>query len=562
MSEGIVIWGNDLVVGGCVTRHSGVSVSTHPFTYQGAALKGLEHPAVTAFGATTIIVLTLLAPLVSPLHHELYHFYGPPSALIVPVLLNFTGVWIVLALLLAGGFRFRWLDVCLWGILGVFLPWMLMQDCFSLARGHMSRPANTVFLALLFVAAALLLAMRSRALPLLRHGRQFATVMLGFAALNGALILAQILWSGWQARRLDTPRPLHQPLHQPLTASANHSRILWIVLDELSYRQIYEHRYPGLKLPAFDRLASGATVFTRTVPAGYWTDIVLPSLMTGQPLDKVGAPAAGLPLLVRNASTGAWQPFAPRQTVFQDALNAGYGTAVAGWWNPYCRILSEVLDQCFWASHSELRGGMYSSQSALSNTESPVLNVLKMMPWHSSPQDSTYFHQLDYWELVAAGDKLLKDRSATFVLLHMPIPHMPGIYNRRTASFATSNPNYLDNLALCDEYLGHVRKELEDNGTWDSTTLVLMGDHSWRISRGVGLSPEERTATDGGQFDDRPAYIVKLAHQNTPARIDTQFAALRTRDLFDNLLTGRISTSRQLASWAQQGEQQRTPQGN
>jgi hypothetical protein len=93
-----------------------------------------------------------------------------------------------------------------------------------------------------------------------------------------------------------------------------------------------------------------------------------------------------------------------------------------------------------------------------------------------------------------------------------------------------------------------------------------MGDHSWRISKGAGLSPEEWAATDGGQFDDRPAYIVKLAHQNTPARIDTQFAALRTRDLFDNLLTGRISTSRQLASWAQQGEQQgeqqRTPQGN
>jgi hypothetical protein len=190
--------------------------------------------------------------------------------------------------------------------------------------------------------------MRSRALTVLRHGRQFASVMLGFAALNGVLILAQILWSGWQSRRLDTPRPLHQPA----IASVNHSRILWIVLDELSYRQIYEHRYPGLKLPAFDRLAAVSTVFTRTVPAGYFTDIVLPSLMTGQHLDNVGAPAAGFPLLVRNASNGAWQPFAPHQTVFQDALNAGYGTAVAGWWNPYCRILSEVLDQCFWNGHS------------------------------------------------------------------------------------------------------------------------------------------------------------------------------------------------------------------
>ena len=511
-------------------------------------MKGLEHPAVTAFGAATIIVLTLLAPLASPLHHELYHFYGPPSALFVPVLLNFAGTWLVLALLLAGGVRFRWLNVCLWCILGVFLPWMLMQDWFSLTHGPMSRPANAVFLALSLVAVAILLTMRSRALPLLRHGRQFATVMLGFAALNGALILAQILWSGWQSRHLDTPRPLHHAAVAP----ANHGRILWIVLDELSYRQIYEHRYPGLNLPAFDRLAAVSTVFTHTVPAGYFTDIVLPSLMTGQHLDNVGAPAAGLPLLVRDASTRAWQPFAAHQTVFQDALSAGYGTGVAGWWNPYCRILSEVLDHCFWTSHSELRGGMYSSRSLISNTESPVLNLLQRMPWYNSPPDSTYFHELDYWELVAAGDKLLEDRSATFLLLHMPIPHGPGIYNRQTASFATSNPSYLDNLALSDDYLGHVRKELEENGTWDSTTLVLMGDHSWRITRWANLTPEERATSDGGQFDDRPAYIVKLAHQNTPARIDTRFAALRTRDLFDNLLTGRIITSQQLADWAQQ----------
>jgi hypothetical protein len=204
---------------------------------------------------------------------------------------------------------------------------------------------------------------------------------------------------------------------------------------------------------------------------------------------------------------------------------------------------------------------MYSSQSVISNAESPVLNVLEMMPWHSPPPDSPYFHQLDYWELLAAGDKLLNDRSATFLLLHMPIPHGPGIYNRRAASFATSNTSYLDNLALCDDYLAHVRKELEDNGTWDTTTLVLMGDHSWRISGPDGLTPEERAATDNGHFDDRPAYIVKLAHQNTPARIDTEFAALRTRNLFDNLLTGRITTSQQLAKWTQDGTQE-TQQGN
>jgi hypothetical protein len=41
------------------------------------------------------------------------------------------------------------------------------------------------------------------------------------------------------------------------------------------------------------------------------------------------------------------------------------------------------------------------------------------------PQDphatEVRLHQLDYQELVAAGDELLRDPSADFVLLHMPI---------------------------------------------------------------------------------------------------------------------------------------------
>ena len=100
---------------------------------------------ITAFGATTIIVPPRRHPLSRRGTMSFTIFHGPPSALILPVFLNFAGVWIVLALLLTGGIGFRWLDVGLWGILGVFLPWMLMQDFFSLARGSIYRPASAVF---------------------------------------------------------------------------------------------------------------------------------------------------------------------------------------------------------------------------------------------------------------------------------------------------------------------------------------------------------------------------------------------------------------------------------
>ncbi|MBB5315982.1 arylsulfatase A-like enzyme [Edaphobacter lichenicola] len=175
-----------------------------------------------------------------------------------------------------------------------------------------------------------------------------------------------------------------------------------------------------------------------------------------------------------------------------------------------------------------------------------------------APQEATStevsFHQQDYQELIAAGDILLREPSANFVLLHMPIPHPGGIYNRHTGSFAVSHPTYIDNLALCDVYLAHVRHELEENGTWNNSALVIMGDHSWRVHMGWGKSrewtEEERIASDNVTFDDRPAYIVKLPGQTTPAHIDEPFESIRTRELFDKLLTGQIETPEQLSAWA------------
>jgi hypothetical protein len=531
-------------------------------------VKLLEHPATTAFGATTILLLILLVPLASPTHEELYHLSGPVSSILLPVLLNFIGIWLLLALLFHWGRRLHWLDAGLWSILGVVLPWRLLQTWFSLREGLMPHDANLGFAALLVPASAVF-ALHSRIpMRLLQSVRRFFVTLLGFSALSGLLLLAETLGIAWQARHLNAPRPLHLATASAIPA-AQHGRILWIVFDELSYRQVYEHRYPGLKLPAFDQLANEATDFTHTIPAGIYTSIVLSSLITGLPLDGVHSPAAGWPISVHNTSIQEWQQLDPHNTVFQDALNASYSTAVAGWYIPYCRILPEVLDRCFWTNHMVLPGRMFPGQSVAWNSEQPVLRHLAafvvrthLTPPHNAMSNEIVFHQQDYNELLVAGDKLLDSPSVNFLLLHMPIPHPNGMYNRHTESFITEHPSYLDNLALCDLYLAHVRQKLERLGAWDDTTLVLMGDHSWRSqllwARFPAWTPEEQIASDGGKFDDRPAYIVKLPHQTTPTHIEFPFAALRTRELFDNLLTGRITTPLQLAKWAQQASKTAT----
>ncbi|WP_433977808.1 sulfatase-like hydrolase/transferase [Tunturiibacter empetritectus] len=400
----------------------------------------------------------------------------------------------------------------------------------------------------------------SRVQPILGRTMRVAVTMFGFVALSGVVIIGQGVLFSWQARHLNSLRPLHQRAEGRLSSDRS-TRLIWIVLDELSYRQVYEHPYQGLKLPAFTELASTATVFTHVVPSGLYTEQVLPSLMTGRQYDDVRTSVAGWPLEVHDRSSRTWGTLDPHKTIFQDALDAGYSTAIAGWYNPYCRILPEVLDSCFWTNHIDLPGAMYPAQSIGWNSYQPIVRHfvnLARMARLLAPQEATStevsFHQQDYQELIAAGDILLREPSANFVLLHMPIPHPGGIYNRHTGSFAVSHPTYIDNLALCDVYLAHVRHELEENGTWNNSALVIMGDHSWRVHMGWGKSrewtEEERIASDNVTFDDRPAYIVKLPGQTTPAHIDEPFESIRTRELFDKLLTGQIETPEQLSAWA------------
>jgi hypothetical protein len=151
---------------------------------------------------------------------------------------------------------------------------------------------------------------------------------------------------------------------------------------------------------------------------------------------------------------------------------------------------------------------------------------------------------------------MLEDPSLNFLLLHMPFPHPGGVYERRTAAFTTFGASYLDNLVLADHYLAHVRQLLTARGEWDSDTIVIMGDHSWRTSlvwnATAYWTAEDQAASHGGEFDPRPAYIVKLPNQTAPERIDRPFAAVYTRALLDGIFSGNIGTPADLAAFAAQ----------
>jgi hypothetical protein len=534
---------------------------------------GLLRLFLAALGFSTIALFWLLKPGVDSSQRAYYHWHHHPANLALSCAIDLLTLTAILALLLFACHRSGKLRVALWAGLLSFLPWVVFANVIAVLQTTMvvapKRKQSFVlfFGALLFTSALTSLWRPSWSSRFEKVIAPAATILV-FAGIFGCFLLSKLAWYGYQAGHLAGKLPLH---HQQTAAIVQPHRIFWIVLDELSYDQVYDHRFPGLRLPAFDELAKQSTLFTQVKPPDYYTQIIMPGLLSGKAWDDIRTPIGG-PLWVDRS--GSWTRFDPHDSVFQDALNQGYSTAVAGWYNPYCRIASSVLDQCFTAFSDTIANNMVTSSTVLANAISPLYTMesifLTPLPYnvqvaiqkHSQfPGASMHvasLHIKDYQALDAESTRLIRDRSAGFVLLHLPVPHPYGIFNRVTGKFDsnTSRPesSYIDNLALADKCLARLRQALEETGQWDSSTIAVMGDHGWRAGMWQvqqKLTPEEVAASNGGHYEHRPVYLVKLPGQTVGVRIDTTFPAVATRKLFDGILSHAIETPEQLASWAQ-----------
>ncbi|MGI4827513.1 MAG: sulfatase-like hydrolase/transferase [Janthinobacterium lividum] len=512
-----------------------------------------------AFALANLYLLFLTGPLVSPQHQLIFHLPGSAMALFVPVIIDLLVLWLMLAILLFWAQRHPRAEVLVWATLLFPLPWVLLETVASFA----GQPANRGLLwlsAFIFVGGWLLVAFRGReALPAFRRLRRAVATVLSFVAISGAVILLQLLWLGWKAR------DLNRPFQQRVASAGARSdgvgqpagpRVVWIILDELSYAQVYGHRFAGLALPNFDRLASEATVFREVKPAAQYTRIAMPSLLTGKSVNATAPTSDGQNLMLHLRGQKGWQPLQPQDTVFGDAVRAGLPTAVAGWYEPYCRILPRMLDECFWTYSDNMPGGLSGEASIATNAVAPLRETAGEILAHSGTADDAADvrrHEADYHGLSRAGDQLLESQKTGLLVLHMPIPHPWGFYDRHTNTFPGHRTSYLDNLALADTYLGHVRAVLEANGGWDNTDVLIMGDHGWRthaVWRQSGFwTAEEAAASHGDAAEDPPAVILKLHAQHEPARIGSPFDAVRTRTLIDALLVRQIATAAELQQW-------------
>lgn len=289
-------------------------------------------------------------------------------------------------------------------------------------------------------------------------------------------------------------------------------------------------------MPTFDRFKNKSVVFSDLKPVGYNTDLVIPSLLLGKPFNKITSGLDGQPMF-QLAGSEQWQTFDAHATIFADAKRLGWTTGVVGWFNPYCRILAGTLDYCFWRmGDGELKGPV-STKSPLENAISPIQNT--MWDLEGKPDFTERVHGADLAAIMPAATALIRDQSIRFVFIHLPVPHPPGIYDRKTGALRDGG-TYIDNLALSDRVLSELLRNLNATALASKTTVIVSSDHSWRLPiwQPKPQWTKEEEAASRGVFDTRPVLMVHFPGQESEQTVAAPYEAIRIREIIEHLLRG------------------------
>jgi hypothetical protein len=217
----------------------------------------------------------------------------------------------------------------------------------------------------------------------------------------------------------------------------------------------------------------------------------------------------------------------------------GFNTALVEWFHPTCRVL-DGLTFCRWwemaMQHNSMGNGFgrILRNQARSLFETNLFSVFGRALTHDQ-QTATYGN------ILRASEAVVNQTEYGFTVVHLPIPHAPNAYDRRTGQFTLGNSpirGYLDSLALLDRTIGEVRRSMESAGTWEETTVLFTSDHPYR----------EAESFDG-KSDPRIPYLLKMASQNGGGVYAPAFNAVLTGDLLLAVLRGEVRSASEVAGW-------------
>ncbi|MEA2207106.1 MAG: hypothetical protein QOE77_3882 [Blastocatellia bacterium] len=340
------------------------------------------------------------------------------------------------------------------------------------------------------------------------------------------------------------------------------TRVLWLIFDEMDQRMTFSERPASVQLPELDRLRSQSLYATNAYPPAPLTYMSMPALISGRLVEKV-TPVSSHELMLTFAGSTKPVGWSTQPSVFSEARNSGYSTALIGWCHPYCDVIGGGLTTCDVVK--EKNTGDVSLQSSMFAQAQSMISTMPLVQPIALPliQRVAFINQIvthgerqkylvRYQFVLNGALKAITNPDLDLIMVHSPAPHPPGIYDRATGTFSMAGDRgYLDNLALVDRTVGELRRAMELAGTWDQTTVVISADHWWRTemwSRGPFLTKEDAELS-GRKMDHRIPFVVKLAGQPEPITYDHPFNTVLTHDLLLALLRGEVSSPQTVAAW-------------
>ena len=317
----------------------------------------------------------------------------------------------------------------------------------------------------------------------------------------------------------------------PMFTTAPPQRVVWIILDELDYRVAFANRPRGLSLPELDRFQQQSFAATNAYPPGSCTDISMPAFVTGLPVASVKPVSANeLMLTLSNGQEVGWSSL---PNVFSRARDAGVNTAVVSWHHPYQRVFGSSLN------HADCYGNpLFEPAGATTLLATMQLQIRAMVALINVRQ---LYVDL-YRSILESSKSVAADARYGLVLLHIPVPHPPAIYNPHTNQLTIwGKPKargYLDNLVLADRTIGELRRAMEKSGVWTNTWVLISADHWWRASAALD-----------GKTDHRVPFILKSSGSSTGTVYPNRFNTIITHDLLLAILRGNINGTQEIVSW-------------
>ena len=363
------------------------------------------------------------------------------------------------------------------------------------------------------------------ALAVLWFHRRAAKILMVIYILVSPMVLLTAGKVAWYILRASPAQP--ESLASPTAPKAGAPQVVWLLFDELDQRIAFDARPTGVAMPELTRLSAECFHATNAFPPAGATKFSLPALTTGREV-RQAFPIAPGELGINDG--GRWSE---ADTVFSRARSLGFSTAAVGWFHPYGRVLGRHLERCEWYPYP-----LFEQERGRTIREA-LLNQLCSL---FAPLQYRRLHIQNVQASEAAALQFLTNSPTALTLLHLPVPHYPGIYDpvrdQFTAWRYSRRREYMDNLALTDKMFGTLRRAMEHAGTWDKAWVIVSSDHWWRES-----------ASYDGKTDHRVPFIIKAPGQNQPVIYDKKFNTLLTYHLILSMLKGDITTAAELPHW-------------